>query len=151
VEDALKATGFDPRCLELEITESILVQSVEDTTTTLKRLKGMGPRVSIDDFGTGYSSLTYLKRFPIDTLKLDQMFVRNVASDPSDAAIVTAIITMAHSLNLNVIAEGVESEEQFAFLKSRRCDCVQGYLFGYPFTVEEVDRFLTDRRILSMT
>jgi EAL domain-containing protein (putative c-di-GMP-specific phosphodiesterase class I) len=142
---------IDPRTLELEITESNAMQNADNTIHILRDLKALGVRIAMDDFGTGYSSLNYLKRFPIDTLKLDQMFVRNVTSDPSDAAIVTAIITMAHSLNLNVIAEGVESEEQFAFLKSRRCDCVQGYLFGYPFTVEEVDRFLTDRRVLSMT
>jgi diguanylate cyclase (GGDEF)-like protein len=151
IRSAVEEGDIDPRTLELEITESNAMQNADNTIHILRDLKALGVRIAMDDFGTGYSSLNYLKRFPIDTLKLDQMFVRNVASDPSDAAIVTAIITMAHSLNLNVIAEGVESEEQFAFLKSRRCDCVQGYLFGYPFTVEEVDRFLTDRRILSMT
>jgi diguanylate cyclase (GGDEF)-like protein len=151
IRSAVQESGIETTTLEVEITESSAMQNSDNTIVTLRDLKQLGIRIAMDDFGTGYSSLNYLKRFPIDTLKLDQMFVRDVASDPSDAAIVTAIISMAHSLNLKVIAEGVESEEQFAFLKSRKCDSLQGYLFGYPYTVEEVDRFLTDRRVLSMT
>jgi diguanylate cyclase (GGDEF)-like protein/PAS domain S-box-containing protein len=137
VGEALKATGFDPRCLELEITESILVQSVEDTIATLKRLRGMGPRISIDDFGTGYSSLTYLKRFPIDTLKIDQSFTRDIGTDPGDAAITAAIIAMAEGLKMAVIAEGVETEEQRDCLLQRRCRLMQGYLFSKPVPADQ--------------
>jgi diguanylate cyclase (GGDEF)-like protein/PAS domain S-box-containing protein len=137
VDDILKSTGFDPRCLELEITESVLVQSVEDTITALKRLKDMGLRVSVDDFGTGYSSLTYLKRFPIDTLKIDQSFTRDIATDPGDAAITAAIIAMAEGLKMAVIAEGVETEEQRECLRQRGCRLMQGYLFSRPVPADQ--------------
>ncbi|OLC53286.1 MAG: hypothetical protein AUH92_06260 [Acidobacteria bacterium 13_1_40CM_4_69_4] len=137
VEDALKATGLDPRCLELEITESILVQSVDDTLATLKRMRAMGLRVSLDDFGTGYSSLTYLKRFPIDTLKIDQSFTRDIATDAGDAAITAAIIAMSEGLKMAVIAEGVETEEQRDSLLQRGCRLMQGYLFGRPVPAEQ--------------
>ena len=149
VRSAVEDAGIDPRTLELEITESNAMQNADNTIYTLRDLKALGVRIAMDDFGTGYSSLNYLKRFPIDTLKLDQSFVADVGGETSDAAIITAIISMAHSLRLKVVAEGVESEEQLAFLKEKRCDYVQGYLIGYPYTVEEVDRFLTDRRVLS--
>jgi len=137
VENVLKATGFDPRCLELEITESILVQSVEDTITTLKRIRAMGLRVSVDDFGTGYSSLTYLKRFPIDTLKIDQSFTRDIATNPGDAAITAAIIAMSRGLKMAVIAEGVETEVQRDCLVQRDCRLMQGYLFGKPVPADQ--------------
>ncbi|MGZ7030533.1 MAG: putative bifunctional diguanylate cyclase/phosphodiesterase [Thermoanaerobaculia bacterium] len=151
IRSAVQEAGIEPATLEVEITESNAMQNSDNTIFILRDLKQYGVRIAMDDFGTGYSSLNYLKRFPIDTLKLDQMFVRDVTSDPSDAAIVTAIISMAHSLNLKVTAEGVESEEQAAFLRNRLVDSLQGYLFGYPYTVEEVDRFLTDRRAVSVT
>jgi len=137
VEEALKATGFDPRCLELAITESILVQSVDDTITTLKRMRAMGLRVSIDDFGTGYSSLTYLKRFPIDTLKIDQSFTRDIATNRGDAAITAAIIAMSEGLKMAVIAEGVETVEQRDCLLQRGCRLMQGYLFGRPVPADQ--------------
>ncbi len=137
VDEIVKSTGFDPRCLELEITESILVQSVEDTITALKRLKDMGLRVSVDDFGTGYSSLTYLRRFPIDTLKIDQSFTRDIATDPGDAAITAAIIAMAEGLKMAVIAEGVETPEQRDCLRERGCRLMQGYLFSRPVPADQ--------------
>ncbi len=137
VDEIVKSTGFDPRCLELEITESILVQSVDDTLTTLKRIRAMGLRVSVDDFGTGYSSLTYLKRFPIDTLKIDQSFTRDIATDAGDAAITAAIIAMSQGLKMAVIAEGVETEEQRDHLLQRGCRLMQGYLFGRPVPADQ--------------
>ncbi len=137
VGEIVKSTGFDPRCLELEITESILVQSVEDTISSLRRLKDMGLRVSVDDFGTGYSSLTYLKRFPIDTLKIDQSFTRDIATDSGDAAITAAIIAMAEGLKMAVIAEGVETAEQRDFLLQKGCRLMQGYLFSRPVPAEQ--------------
>jgi diguanylate cyclase (GGDEF)-like protein/PAS domain S-box-containing protein len=137
VAEILKTTGFDPRSLELEITESILVQSVEDTITTLRRLKEMGVGVSVDDFGTGYSSLTYLKRFPIDTLKIDQSFTRGIATDPGDGAITAAIIAMADGLKMKVIAEGVETAEQRDCLRQKGCRFMQGFLFSRPVPVEQ--------------
>jgi len=137
VDEIVKSTGFDPRCLELEITESILVQSVDDTLATLKRMRAMGLRVSLDDFGTGYSSLTYLKRFPIDTLKIDQSFTRDIATDAGDAAITAAIIAMSEGLKMAVIAEGVETEEQRDSLLQRGCRLMQGYLFGRPVPAEQ--------------
>jgi diguanylate cyclase (GGDEF)-like protein/PAS domain S-box-containing protein len=137
VDEIVKSTGFDPRCLELEITESILVQNVEETITALKRLKDMGLRVSVDDFGTGYSSLTYLRRFPIDTLKIDQSFTRDIATDPGDAAITAAIIAMAEGLKMAVIAEGVETPEQRDCLRQHGCRLMQGYLFSRPVPADQ--------------
>ena len=113
--------------------------------STLNQLKTLGVRISVDDFGTGYSSLSYLTRFPIDTLKIDQSFVRNITKNPGDAAIATAIIAMGQSLNLGVIAEGVETEEQRAFLERRGCRLMQGYLFGRPSPAEELGRLLAAR------
>jgi diguanylate cyclase (GGDEF)-like protein/PAS domain S-box-containing protein len=132
VESILEDTGLEARLLELEITESSAMQSPETSIRTLYDLKKLGVRISLDDFGTGHSSLSYLKRFPIDTLKIDQSFVRDITSDPDTAAIVTAIIAMAHSLRLKVIAEGVEFSEQANFLKRYACDQMQGYLIRPP-------------------
>jgi diguanylate cyclase (GGDEF)-like protein/PAS domain S-box-containing protein len=139
VQEILKDTGLPPRLLELEITESSAMQSPENSVRTLYDLKKLGIRISLDDFGTGHSSLSYLKRFPIDTLKIDQSFVRDITHDPDTAAIVTAIIAMAHSLRLKVIAEGVEFTEQSAFLKRYSCDQMQGYLVRAPVPA---DRFM---------
>ena len=144
----LKETGLDPKYLELELTESILMQNVEATIKMLCELHAMGIGLSIDDFGTGYSSLSYLKRFPIDILKIDQSFVRDITTDPDDAAIVTAIITLAHSLKLKAIAEGVETEEQLEFLRSLHCDGMQGYLFSRPLPVDEATKLLAEHRCL---
>ena len=135
---ALRESGLDPGLLELEITEGVLMQNAQATIDTLQALHGMGLRIAIDDFGTGHSSLSYLKRFPIDTLKIDQTFVRDVTSDPNDASIVTAIIAMARSMGLRVVAEGVETEGQLVFLHSHRCDGAQGYLFCRPLPALEV-------------
>jgi diguanylate cyclase (GGDEF)-like protein/PAS domain S-box-containing protein len=141
----LDLAGLRPCFLELEITESNAMQNAEGTTQTLRALKTLGVRISIDDFGIGYSSLSYLKRLPIDTLKIDQSFVRDITTDPDDAAIVTAVIAMAHTLKLIVVAEGVEEEEQHVFLKARDCDRMQGFLFSRPVPPEECEVFLGHR------
>ncbi len=135
IEKILADTGFPPQFLDLEITESTAMQNAELSLAILKRLKEMGIRISIDDFGTGYSSLSYLKRFPIDTVKIDQDFVRDLT--PDDAAIITAVISMARALNLRVIAEGVETEEQLAFLRREQCGEMQGFLYSQPLSADE--------------
>lgn len=129
--------GIDSRLLELEITERVAMQDVERTSDLLRRVKELGIRIAIDDFGTGYSSLGYLKYFPIDTVKIDQTFVRDINIDPSDAAIVSAVIAMAHTLKLRVVAEGVESTAQLDFLREHKCDAFQGFLVSPAVTAEE--------------
>src|SRR5712692_1588626 len=146
IAEALEETGLEPKYLELEITESNAMQNADNTIYTLRELKALGVRIAMDDFGTGYSSLNYLKKFPIDTLKLDQSFVRDITTDPSDAAIATAVIAMAHSLDLKVIGEGVEKEEQFAWLLKQNCDYIQGYLFSPPQSVENLEAYLIERK-----
>lgn len=143
---ALEATGLPPDCLELELTESIMLQNVEQVLATVRRLKLLGVKLSIDDFGTGYSSLSYLKRFEVDKLKIDQSFIRDLASDPDDAAIVRAVIQMAHSLNLKTIAEGVETDDIRHMLRVFQCDEAQGYLFARPMPAAEFTRFLSSKR-----
>jgi diguanylate cyclase (GGDEF)-like protein len=140
VAEALKQSGLPPHMLELELTESILVQDVEVAIKTLRSLKEMGVKLSIDDFGTGYSSLSYLKRLAVNKLKIDQSFVRELAIDADSAAIVKAIIQLGHTLQLTVIAEGVETDAQFAFLRNYGCDEVQGYLFSRPVAAAEFVR-----------
>jgi diguanylate cyclase (GGDEF)-like protein/PAS domain S-box-containing protein len=142
VAGALARSGLPPHLLELELTESILLQDVENTLDTVRQLKALGVRLAIDDFGTGYSSLSYLKRFAVDRLKIDQSFVRDITTDPDDAAIVSAIIQLARSLRLGIIAEGVETAEQLAFLREAGCGEVQGYLFSQPLTPAALDAFL---------
>ena len=132
VDAALRKTGANPSRLKLELTESTLVDDVEGVITKMNALKAFGVGFSLDDFGTGYSSLSYLKRLPLDQLKIDQSFVRDVLSDPSDAVIARTIVALGHTLGLNVIAEGVETEEQRDFLAQAGCDAFQGYYFGYP-------------------
>lgn len=132
VSDALAQTGLPPSCLDLEITESVLMQEADATIATLNALKAMGVHVSVDDFGTGYSSLAYLKRFPIDTLKIDKSFMREVTADSHNAAIVRTVIALAKSLGLESIAEGVETREQVEFLRAEGCDRLQGYYFSKP-------------------
>ncbi len=133
----LEETGLDPRYLELELTESILMQNAECSTSVLEGLKAMGVQLAIDDFGTGYSSLSYLQRFPIDTLKIDRSFVRDITIDADDATIVSAVIGMGRNLKQRVIAEGVETREQLAFLRSRQCDEGQGFLFSHPLSLAD--------------
>ena len=143
---ALADTGFNPRYLELELTESILIHNPESLLATVGRLKAIGVMLSIDDFGTGYSSLSYLKRFAVDKLKIDQSFIRDLATDPDDAAIVGAIIQMARSLNLRTIAEGVEDAEILARLRAIQCDEAQGYHFARPMPADELVQFLAGRK-----
>ncbi|MBO9542736.1 EAL domain-containing protein [bacterium] len=140
--NALLQSGLSADLLEFELTESILMENVEATNRTLSQLEAMGVHLSIDDFGTGYSSLSYLKRFPIGMLKVDRAFVRDVTTDPDDAAIVKAIIALAHGLQLSVLAEGVETTEQLDFLREHGCDLVQGFLLGKPVPSEQFEELL---------
>ncbi|HVR71666.1 MAG TPA: EAL domain-containing protein [Vicinamibacteria bacterium] len=137
VQRALRETGLPPPRLELEITETSAMQNTELTARTFRELKALGVRISIDDFGVGYSSLGTLKRLPIDTIKIDRSVIRDITTDPDDAAIVTAIIAMAHTLELKVVAEGVDTEEQLTFLRGHGCDLMQGHLFGPAAPAEE--------------
>ena len=134
----LQETGLEPRHLDLEITESLLMKDVEGSIATMHALKAIGVKLSIDDFGTGYSSLSYLKQFPIDQLKIDKSFLDEIATRPEDVAITLAIIAMAHSLRLTVIAEGVEDEMQLAFLRANQCDEIQGYYLSCPVPPHEI-------------
>lgn len=143
IDRCLRETDLDPQCLELELTESLVMEDLEASRVMLERLKSeKGIRVSVDDFGTGYSSLSYLKRFPLDLLKIDKSFVRDITDDTNDAAIVSAIIGLAHNLGLRVLAEGVETEDQLDFLRERDCDEAQGYLFSRPVPAEEFEALL---------
>jgi diguanylate cyclase (GGDEF)-like protein len=146
VRRALGETNLPPSCLELEITETDAMQNTEATVRTFGDLKALGVRISIDDFGIGYSSLGTLKRLPIDTLKIDRSFIRDITSDPDDAAIVTAVIAMAHTLELQVVAEGVDTEEQLAFLRGYGCDLLQGHLFGPAASAQECGEGLARHR-----
>jgi diguanylate cyclase (GGDEF)-like protein len=148
VEQALASTRLDPRWLELEITENIAMHQEEAIIETLSRLRKVGISLAIDDFGTGYSSLSYLKRFPIDKLKIDQSFVRDISRGASDGAIVKAVIAMACGLGVRVIAEGVETGEQAAFLRSHGCHEAQGYLFARPMPAGELERTLVGGSVL---
>ncbi len=147
VRRVLEETGFAPRALQLEITESVLMQDAESAIGMLRAFKAMGVRISVDDFGTGYSSLSYLKRFPIDILKIDKSFVRDLPDDEEDAAIVRAIIALAHSLRLTTVAEGVETEAQLSFLRDERCDRFQGYHFSRPIDVAAMEGRLAAEKI----
>jgi EAL domain-containing protein (putative c-di-GMP-specific phosphodiesterase class I) len=150
IQRLLEEAGLNAGCLELEVTESSVMKNTEIAISTLRELKAMGIKISIDDFGSGYSSLSYLKHLPIDVLKIDQSFVRDMTTDPRDAAIVMAIIQLAHSLQLKVKAEGVETEEQLRFLRLLRCDEMQGYLFCRPLSVEAFEQVLLKGRSLNV-
>jgi EAL domain-containing protein (putative c-di-GMP-specific phosphodiesterase class I) len=146
IRGVLADTGMSPDCLELEITESVIMQNADFAVSILSSLTDLGIHISIDDFGTGYSSLAHLKRFSVNTLKIDKSFVREVDLSSTDAAIATAIIAMGNSLNLNVIAEGVETQSQYDFLKINNCDQVQGFLFCRPLPAEELLELLHKNR-----
>lgn len=143
VTQCVMLSGLSPHYLEVEITESVAIEGEKQAIEWLNTLKNMGMGVSIDDFGTGYSSLSYLKMLPVDTVKIDKSFIRDIGIDPDDATIISAIISMSHGLQLKVIAEGVETEEQLAFLQSNGCDEYQGYLASPPVPPEEFARFLS--------
>ena len=149
VRNAISETGIDPKRLELEITEGSIMTNAESTIHTLKRLKQLGVKLAIDDFGTGYSSLNYLKRFPLDYLKIDRSFVQDITSDDNAGPITGAIIHLSHNLNLKSIAEGVETEAQRDFLKRQGCDEMQGFLFSPAIPSEDLEAMLrgeTDRQ-----
>jgi EAL domain-containing protein (putative c-di-GMP-specific phosphodiesterase class I) len=136
VNQALQGAGLAPEQLELEITEGVMIQDLQTTITTLHQLHTLGIQISIDDFGTGYSSLSYLKRLPISKIKIDQSFIRDICTDPDDGAIAHAVISLGHSLKMQVIAEGVETLEQLEHLRAQGCDEIQGYYFSRPLPAE---------------
>ncbi|WP_251827729.1 GGDEF domain-containing response regulator [Methylovulum psychrotolerans] len=139
IKEVLAETGLEPAALELEITESAVMQDPERTLLILRQLQELGIQLSIDDFGTGYSSLTYLRCFPVHSVKIDRSFVQDIPADEGSMTLVRAIIALAHELNLNVTAEGVETEEQLAFLKAQQCDLLQGYLYSRPITAQQLE------------
>ncbi|MGE8498591.1 MAG: putative bifunctional diguanylate cyclase/phosphodiesterase [Pseudomonas sp.] len=150
VRQVLDETGLAPHFLELELTESQLLDNVENVISTFHQLRDLGVKLAIDDFGTGYSSLSYLKRFPVDVVKIDQTFIRDLSPGSEDAAITRAIIAMAHSLELKVVAEGVETQAQMDFLKAQRCDEIQGFLISRPVAAEHFERLLRDQASVSL-
>jgi len=139
---ALQETGLDSRFLELELTESVLMKHAESAESILRALRGRGVQIAVDDFGTGYSSLSYLRKFPIDALKIDQSFVRQITTAPDETTIVTAVIGMGRNLKLRVVAEGVETAEELAFLQGLQCDEAQGYYFSRPVVADQFARLL---------
>jgi EAL domain-containing protein (putative c-di-GMP-specific phosphodiesterase class I) len=143
LKEIIHETQIDSRDLMLEITEGILMDDVEETRKKLNMIKALGCKLSIDDFGTGYSSLAYLRKFPIDELKIDKSFVLDLVY-PDNASIVKTIISLAENLNLDVIAEGIEDNLQRDFLLKNKCNMMQGYLFGYPETPQKVESFLKE-------
>ena len=150
IEDALKKSGMAPELLELEITESTVMQNIERAMRLLKAIKGLGVMLAIDDFGTGYSSMSLLKKFPIDVLKIDRSFVREITSNSEDKAIADAIIALGRALNLTIVAEGVETAAQKALLRAHNCDQVQGYLISKPVPADEFAAFLADHMLAEL-
>lgn len=145
VSTVVERTGVNPRLLKLELTESVLVEDMEGVIEKMNALRSLGVGFSLDDFGTGYSSLSYLKQMPLDQLKIDQSFVRDVLVDANDAAIARTIVLLGQSLQLDVVAEGVETEGQRQFLADNGCDVYQGYLFGKPMPVAAFEEFAAGR------
>jgi EAL domain-containing protein (putative c-di-GMP-specific phosphodiesterase class I) len=146
VDSILKETGLAPGHLELEITESTIMHDIERAVSVFGSLNGLGVKITVDDFGTGYSSLYYLKKFPLYALKIDRSFVNEITENQDDAAIATAIVAMAHSLKLKVVAEGVETEEQLEMLRFLGCDMLQGFLFSKPLPAEEAGALLESQK-----
>ena len=146
INAAVSAARIDPRYLQLEITESMIMEELDSALETMQSLSRLGYKISIDDFGTGYSSLEYLKRFPVDNLKIDRAFIKDVVTDPGDASIVRATISMAHGMGLLVVAEGVETEEQLLFLRNLRCDLIQGFLLGVPLPAKDVISLIDEKQ-----
>ena len=146
VRNIISHSEIDPQLLELEITESTIMDDIDAASATMRELHKEGVKISIDDFGTGYSSLAHLKRFPLNTVKIDRSFIRDLTTDPDDAAIVGAIIAMAHSMGLKIIAEGVETTKQLEYLRRLRCDEIQGYLFSRPLPIDEAEELLIKDR-----
>jgi predicted signal transduction protein with EAL and GGDEF domain len=144
VRQILEQYRLEPRFLELELTETFMMQDWKSTAEILRALKGLGVRIALDDFGTGYSSLSYMKRFPIDALKIDQSFVRDMTSDSDDASIVSAVIDMGRSLNMRVVAEGIQTRDQLQFLKARHCPEGQGFYFAPPVPAEQLTALLSE-------
>jgi EAL domain-containing protein (putative c-di-GMP-specific phosphodiesterase class I) len=138
----LKETGIDPRNLDIEITESTAMTDIERTAPVLKKMAEMGIRISIDDFGTGYSSLNHLKKLPIKKIKIDRSFIKDIATDADDRAIIGAVTSMAHKMGIRAVAEGVETEEQLEFVREAGCDEAQGYLFSRPLTARQFEEFI---------
>ena len=143
----LEETGLDPKYLELELTESALMKNAGFTASILQILRGRGIQVAVDDFGTGYSGLGYLHKFPLDALKIDQSFIRQISAAPHETAIVSAIIRMGQSLSLRVIAEGVETQEELDFLRNQQCNEAQGYYFSRPVPPQEFSELLKLRAL----
>ncbi|MDP9485027.1 MAG: EAL domain-containing protein [Actinomycetota bacterium] len=146
----LQQTGLEPRFLELEITESVVMEEAHSTLDTLRKLEDLGVQLAIDDFGTGYSSLSYLKRFPVSFLKIDRSFVAPLGEDPEDAMIVSGIISLAHTLGMQVVAEGVETARQLAYLQGLGCDMAQGNCFAEPLPGEAASALLARRLCTSL-
>jgi EAL domain-containing protein (putative c-di-GMP-specific phosphodiesterase class I) len=140
IRENLGRHGVKPSLLKLELTESVVLDNIEEVIDRMMQIKALGVTFALDDFGTGFSSLSYLKKLPLDQVKIDQSFVRDVTTDPSDAAIVRAILAMSQSLGMQAIAEGVETPEQLNFLAAHGCGHYQGYLFGKPMAIEEWPR-----------
>ncbi|BAY77195.1 response regulator receiver modulated diguanylate phosphodiesterase [Nostoc linckia NIES-25] len=148
IVDFIKSNDLQADCLELELTESMIMQDINSAIATMNKLRSLGVKIAIDDFGTGYSSLIYLKNLPINTLKIDRYFIHNVANDLQKSAITKALIQMAHNLNLNVVAEGVEAEAELAFLRQHKCNSMQGFLFSRPLPAAEFENFLLTNKCL---
>jgi EAL domain-containing protein (putative c-di-GMP-specific phosphodiesterase class I) len=142
IRRSIREAGIDPTQIELEITETMLMDDVEAAAMTVDKLHDLGVKLAIDDFGTGYSSLNYLRRFPIDTVKIDRSFVMDIPTNKDDEAITAAVIAMAHQLNMEVVAEGVETAPQLQFLASHECEFAQGYYFAKPLPMPEIERLI---------
>jgi len=142
VKNVLDETNMDPKQLELEITESLFIDHIEETIDMLNEIKSLNVRISLDDFGTGFSSLSYLRRLPIDTLKIDKSFIDDLTDKDSSIRIVGDIISLGHNLDAHIVAEGIENSTQLDYLKNHNCDCIQGFMFGKPMSVKDVEALL---------